>query len=277
MRPATNTPPSWGATAAIVALAFTLGCWMLDFAAATQTGLVRDLAALSLTAALRSFERGLVGSPQLVFLLSAGTALLAITAVWLPTGQPRRQKLLASAGFVALAIGLTALAGRFPIYLDLTEDRRNSLNPADERALRAMSQELRLTIYLAPEDSRLRELERNLLGKLRRVVPHLTVQYADTGKSGRFGTASSAQYGLIQYDYAGKHDESRSTSAAEVLPLIHALADQQVTPDPSVDYRGYPLVADANPSAVWFYLILPGLFAAVWWLSQRPPRAGPSR
>src|SRR5262249_40087821 len=54
--------PESAATAAIVALSFTLGSWILEFAATTTTGLVRAVAAFSLTPALRGLERGLVGS-----------------------------------------------------------------------------------------------------------------------------------------------------------------------------------------------------------------------
>ena len=37
------------------------------------------------------------------------------------------------------------------------------------------------------------------------------------------------------------------------------------------DYRGYPLVADADPSLAWFLGGLPLLIAAIWWRVQRPP------
>ena len=50
------------ATAAIAVLAVTLGCWVLDFSAQTQTGWVHDLGSLSLTAALKPFEHGLITS-----------------------------------------------------------------------------------------------------------------------------------------------------------------------------------------------------------------------
>ena len=48
------------ATAAIIALAFTIGSWVLDFALAGQPGVLEWVARLSLTQTLRTFEQGLL-------------------------------------------------------------------------------------------------------------------------------------------------------------------------------------------------------------------------
>jgi ABC-2 type transport system permease protein len=48
------------ATAAIVTLAFTLGFWVLDFAAATGPEWLRTLGEISPTQVLKQFERGLL-------------------------------------------------------------------------------------------------------------------------------------------------------------------------------------------------------------------------
>ena len=55
-------------------------------------------------------------------------------------------------------------ANRAGVYIDVTENRRNSFNPADEAALRGMRSPLLLRIYLSPDDSRLKEMEANFLG-----------------------------------------------------------------------------------------------------------------
>ena len=59
---------------------------------------------------------------------------------------------------------------------DVSEDRRNSFNPADERALRQLDQELKITVNVAPGESRARDLERNVLSKLERVLPDVTIR-----------------------------------------------------------------------------------------------------
>ena len=64
------------ATAAIVALSFTLGSASLEFAGANGTGLLRAIAAFSLSPALRGLERGLLGSPTALTLLVLGLGFL---------------------------------------------------------------------------------------------------------------------------------------------------------------------------------------------------------
>jgi mono/diheme cytochrome c family protein/ABC-type transport system involved in multi-copper enzyme maturation permease subunit len=261
------------ATAAIVTLAVTLGSWALEFAAGRQAGPVRDVAAFSLTPALRTLERGLLDSSQILVLVISAAVLLSLAAVLLPTGRTLRRRGLVSAGVLVLGAVAIGLALRSGVYVDLSEDRRNSFSPADEQALRQMDQPLLITVHLAPGESRLRDLDRGLLSKLRRVMPNLDIQYADTGRStGTFGAASSdPKYGLVEFSYSGAHVESRSTSAAELLPLIHGLAGRQVYPA-SLVYPGYPLEASLGPRIWWFIVVLPALGLLGWWLNQRPPR-----
>jgi plastocyanin/ABC-type transport system involved in multi-copper enzyme maturation permease subunit len=259
------------ATAAIVALAVTLGSWALDFAGSTQAGPIRAIAGLSLTTSLRTLEHGLVGTPQTLTLGLLGAALLALTAIWLPTGSTRRRKMLGSAGVLGVAAAAIALAVLFPAYADVSENRRSSFNPADERALRQMDQGLRVSVYLSPTDTRRHDLDRNVLSKLGRSVPNLVVDEPSTGTSGLFGGTPGEQYGKVVYEYQGRRAESRSTTQREILPLLYNLAGLQVQPDPVAAYRGFTLVADARGLGWWFYALFPALCLAGWWLNQRPP------
>jgi nitrite reductase (NO-forming) len=134
-----------------------------------------------------------------------------------------------------------------------------------------MDQGLHVTVYLSPTDTRRHDLGRNVLNKLRRTVPNLTVDEPTTGTSGLFGGTPGEQYGKVVYEYQGRRAESRSTSAREILPLLHGLAGKPVVPEPELAYPGYPLVADARGLAWWFYGLLPALCGVGWWLSQRPP------
>ena len=66
-------------------------------------------------------------------------------------GPPRAHKVLRGAAVVAPRGG--DLLWRFSSrgYVDVTEDRRNSFNPADEQAFRAMPGELVVTAYAGAE------------------------------------------------------------------------------------------------------------------------------
>jgi ABC-type transport system involved in multi-copper enzyme maturation permease subunit len=259
------------ATAAIVALALTIGSWILEFAGSTSTGLVRGIAGFSLTPALRGLEQGLVGSPTALALAVLAIGLLALTVVWLPPGVSRREKLLRSGAVAGVAAQALLLAVQLPIYMDVTEDQRNSFNPADVRALRQMPRELKVDVNLATNDARFMDLQRNVLTKLQRTAPHVTINYAETSTSSLLGGASGANYGLVTYTYGGKQGSSRATTAREVLPLIETLSGQSVVPDPVRPYPGYPLTTSADGAAVWFYLIVPLLAIGAWWYFQQPP------
>jgi ABC-type transport system involved in multi-copper enzyme maturation permease subunit/mono/diheme cytochrome c family protein len=260
------------ATAAIVALAFTMAAWILEFAGNTSTGVVRAVAGFSLTPALRGLEQGLVGSPTALALLVLALGFLALTVVWLPPGVNRREKLLRSGAVVGVAFQALLLAVQLPIYMDVTEDQRNSFNPADARALSEMTKELKVDVNLASNDSRFVDLQRQVLAKLPRTAPHVTINYAETSTSSLLGGTSGANYGLVTYTYGGKQGTSRATTAREVLPLIEALSGQTVAPDPVKPYPGFPLVTSAEGSAVWFYALLPLLAVAGWWYFQQPPQ-----
>jgi ABC-2 type transport system permease protein len=256
-------------TAAIFALAFTLAFWVMDFAATASDGLLHRIAFYSLTAALHQFEQGLFSLSAVLAMILGAIGLFALTAVWLPTGTALKQKLLISSVIVLVVLLAAFVSSRARVYFDVTENRRNSFNPADEAALRGMKRPLFVWIYLSPEDSRLKEMESNVLGKLRRAVPRLNVRYEDTGRQGLFSSVPDERYGLIIYEYDGKRAESRSNSPREILPLLHELSGTEVKPAKEPDYRGYPLVADATEYAVWFYGILPGLLVFSWWSIRR--------
>jgi hypothetical protein len=261
------------ATAAIVALAFTLGGWVLDFAGGTQIGPVRALAAFTPTSALRTLERGLLGSPHILVLLVPGIALLALAAVWLPGGVARVRKAAGSVAVIGATALVLVLGTRFAAYADLSEDRRNSFNPSEEQALRRLDQELVITVNLAPSDSRLKDLDSRVLTKLRRAVPRTSVNYIDTGATPLFGAGVDDKYGVTTFDYGGRHAETRATTAREILIVIFGLADARVQPEPqSAFYRGYPLVAEARATIWWFYVGLPALCLLGWWVSRRPTR-----
>jgi len=159
--------------------------------------------------------------------------------------------------------------------VDLTEDRRNSFPAADQRALADLREPLIITVHLAPEDPRYVDLRRNILLKLERVMPHVTIRLATAGQS-VVGSTSEEAYGEIEYSYGGRSDKSRSTSHREVLPLIYALAGRRApTPIAGEEYPGYPLLANASPTLAWFLGGLPLLIVITWWFSRRPPQIAP--
>ncbi len=257
-------------TAAMICLAATLGSWVLDFAAG-DGGWMGVLGSWSLTTLLRRFESGLLSSVSLTSFLALSMLFFIAASVLLHPGRRFYEKIKAmSWAFLVLLLVVLGLI-QIPQYKDITENRKHSFNPADAGALRQMNEPLKITIHLSKEDSRLYDLEREVLSKLRRIVPDLKVIFAGTQSIGLFGASESDTYGLIEYEYAGKQCQSYSNSTFEILPLLHALAGRKVKPDVIPSYTGHPLVVDASKSKWWFYLLLPLLFLLAACLFHQTP------
>jgi ABC-type transport system involved in multi-copper enzyme maturation permease subunit len=261
------------ATAAIVTLAFTIGSWVLDFALVGQSGVLGWISRLSLTQVLRTFEQGLFSAALVLGICVAIAGFATLAAIWLHPGTSFHKKLARTMLCVGLAGGLLAAATQLRKSSDLSEDKRNSFPVADQRALAELNEPLIVAVHLAPEDPRFVDLQRNVLSRLERVVPNVTILLVTAGQS-VIGSAGEVSYGEIEYSYGGRSAKSRSTSHRETLPLLYELAGVPVpTPQTGEDYPGYPLVADGWIALPWFFVALPLLIAvAWWWWSRRAPR-----
>jgi ABC-type transport system involved in multi-copper enzyme maturation permease subunit len=260
------------ATAAIIALAFTIGSWILDFALAGQPGLLDWFSRLSLTHTLRTFEQGVLSVSLLLGIAAAIIGFAALATVWLHPGQQLLTKLVGSLITVAVIAGALALSSQIRTSIDVAEDRRNSFPAADQRALAELHQPLIITVHLVPEDPRYVDLRRNVLSKLQRAMPDVTVRLAVAAQTMVGGTSDEA-YGDVEYAYGASSARSRSTSHREVLPLIYGVAGKPIPPPiPGQDYPGYPLEASGALPLAWFFGALPLLVVVAWWWTRRDPR-----
>jgi hypothetical protein len=262
------------ATAAIVALAVTIGSWVLDFTLAGRPGVFAWIALASLTQTLHAFEQGVLSAGVVLGIAAAIAGFAALAAVWLPPGVTLRVKLLRSFACIAATGAVLGLASQIRLAVDTTEDRRNSFSRADEALLATFGQPLTVIIHLAPEDPRYVDVQRAVFAKLARVLPDLTIRIAAPHSFAASG--ADERYGEIEYAYGARRDVSRSTSPREILPLIYGLAG--VTPPLAAsgdDFPGYPLIADGAAALAWFFGALPLLIALAWLLVRRPPRIDP--
>ena len=260
------------ATAAIVALAFTIGSWVLDFTIAGRPGILDWLARLSLTQVLRGFEQGLSSAGLILGVIAAIGGFATLAGIWLPPGVAARVKLVRSIVCILATIVVLTLIAQIGFSRDVTEDRRNSFPAADARVLAKLSEPLRVSVHLAPEDPRFIDLQRNVLSKLARAMPDATIRLAAARQPIATGTGDES-YGQIEFSYGARADVTRSTSPREILPLLYGLAQVPVPqPDLGGGYPGYPLTADAQVTLPFFFGALPLLIALAWWLSRRPPQ-----
>ena len=225
-----------------------------------------------MTQTLRPFEQGLLSAGLVIGMITVIGGFAALAAIWLPPGVSLQRKLLRSLSCVAATAAILAVAAQVRWSADLTEDRRNSFPVADERALPQLRAPLVITVHLAPEDPRYIDLRRNVLSKLERSLPDVTIRLAGAQQS-VIGNAGDDAYGEVEYVYAGRAATSRSTSHREILPLLYGLAGTAPpSPAPGDDYAGYPLVASADVALLWFFGALPLSISFAWWWSRRPPR-----
>jgi hypothetical protein len=257
------------ATAAILTLAFTVGTWVLSFAAAVHGGLWERLASYTPPVMVATFQHGLVRADIVLAAATLIAAGLTVAAVWMRTGIGLRQRGLESLAVVgAASLALFSLTFVRASW-DFSESRYNSFARADEEALRRIRSPLRLEVHLAPQDPRRYDLERRALSKLRRTMPELQVQYVSSSEVGLF-EQTSRDYGEIFYDLGGRRTASRSTSAEGVLETIYELAGV-TPPTPSDDdvYRGEPLASPPKGAALVFYALWPALVGGAAFLSLR--------
>ena len=248
------------ASAAIAVLSFTIGTWALDFFAAGRGGWIADVARYTPSAMLRRFERGLLSFDALAASVIVTVLLLVVAAVFFDLRASARKRAIHVA--IAIVIAIIAFAmipsdwGR-----DVSEDRRNSFSPADERLLHAIDAPVTIRLYLAAEDPRANDYERNVLAKLRHTLRALRVEYPYAGRSGLF--ENDDRYGTIVYRVGSKETTSRSTTEEIVLDELETLAG--LTPPQRGEgvYPGYPLNASPRGAATLFYVAWPLLVAAV--------------
>jgi ABC-2 type transport system permease protein len=167
------------ATAAIVTLAFTLGFWVLDFAAATGPEWLKTWARFRRRRPSSSSSAACCRRPMVSSLAGLGLGLAALAALILPPGLSRSARFKRGAAGAAV---LVAAAGG-DIHAELVarcqRGPAQQLQPRRRGGARPHGPGTRhLALHLAPEDSRAQEYERNVLAKLKRLVPGLTVRWA---------------------------------------------------------------------------------------------------
>ncbi|HEX8169898.1 MAG TPA: hypothetical protein VF824_05080 [Thermoanaerobaculia bacterium] len=252
------------ANAAIVVLAFTIATWALDFVAAGRGGWIERVAAFTPAAILRSFEQGLLRADVVLVALIVTLALFACATIALDAARAR---VVRTSIVIVIALVIIAGAMQLRASADLSENRRNSFAPADEQRLASIAAPLRVTVFLAAEDPRMRDFASNVLIKLRRSMRALDVRYPLAGRSGLF--ENDQRYGEIVYDLGGKRSISRSTTEEIVLDTIYSLAGLVRGESAPSDYPGYPLAKTPRGAELVFYLLWPALVAAAYLLSSR--------
>lgn len=241
------------ATAAIATLAVTVGTWILNLVAAVQGGVWEWAAGYTPTAMVAEFQHGLLRADAVAAATVLTAAGLVVSGVWSRPGRPVRRKLAESGAVAVVALVLLAGCSRLTASVDAAENRMNSFRRGDEAALAAIDAPIAIEVHLAAEDPRRVDLDRRVIGKLRRVVPAVKVAYIAETATGLM-EQTREHYGEIRYQVGGREVVSRSTTPEGALEAIYEAAGVDAPPEADIDiFRGHPLAVPPTGAAVTFY------------------------
>jgi hypothetical protein len=214
------------------------------------------------------FQRGLLQLDVVLIALCLTATGFGLTAVWSRLGVSIRRRSIESAILGVVALLLIVACGFARASWDVSEARRNSFSKADEFDLEGIYEPVRIEVHLAPEDPRRIDLDRQVISKLRRVLPTLEVSYISATSIGLF-EQTAPHYGEIWYDVGGRRSMTRVTTAEGALEVLFDLAG--IGPETQVAevYRGHPLAASPRGAAVIFYGVWPAAVLGAGWLRRR--------
>ncbi|MEO8180511.1 MAG: hypothetical protein ABI895_16875 [Deltaproteobacteria bacterium] len=234
------------AQAVTLGILASLTSWAIDaaegFAALAWLG---GASAWSIEQRLLPFQHGVLSLPSVVWLISASAIALAVAAIAgsfapAPTKIARALVVIATGVLTLLTVGTDGRA------FDLSEQRRASLPPDIVAGLRRLPGPIAVEVFLDRDDSRRRQLELDVLAKLRLARPNLPIRMpldeVTEVAEGQHG-GDEAQYGQIIVQAGATTRETRSSSAREIVALIFGAAGEEMPAWAPLPYTGFPVVA----------------------------------
>jgi ABC-2 type transport system permease protein len=255
-------------TAAIVALAITIGTWVIDFGAALYGGLWSLLAQYTPAAIVAQFNHGLLSVSTVLIILTVTATTVAIAAIWIQIGEPTRRRWARSAAVLAASVLACGALRLVPGYVDASESRQNSFSEPEQEALERLATPVSIDVHLSPQDARRMQFDRGALPKLKRALPHLTVRYLSRTSTGLYEQTDPG-YGEIVYSIGGRQSSTRVVTDEGALETIFDLAG--IAPPSEIDapYMGHPFVGRAAYAGIIFYVLWPALVGAAGFVVPR--------
>ena len=264
------------AQAATAALVLVAASWAIDaaegFAALAWLGRAFDW---SVTTHLGPMEHGIAALGAGLWMLCAAGGLFAVAWVGVRYEGSTVRRGLALAATLAGTACACALVHRIPWSFDLTEAQRQSLPPAAVTGLRALGEPLSIDVNLDQDDARRRQLEADVLTKLRLARPDLNVTYPLDGREAPAEGERAQGYGRIVLHVGPRTVETYSTSRRELVTLLFEATGRPLPDWRQPEYPGYPLVIAGRPRTAMLiiaYAGLPGALLLLGWLVTRSKR-----
>lgn len=270
---------AWTATvaqAAAATLLLVLFSWAVEaaegFAALAWLGRASEW---SITTYLGAFEHGTLALASCTWMLLACVAALGVALVGVRFDLPPRKRLFWLLGISLVALLGLRMAAHQPRAVDLTELRRGSLPPAAAQAVKNLPGPVSVTVYLDRDDARRRQMESDVLAKLRLARPDVKILYP-IDDAPIVGEATHGEdYGRTVLRVGQTSKETFSSSRKEIITMLFEAAGQSLPDWSQPEYPGYPLIISGRSRSallLFSYFAFPGLLIAVGWFLTRPTR-----
>jgi len=234
------------AQAVTLGILASLTSWAIDaaegFAALAWLG---GASSWSIEQRLLPFQHGVLSLSSVLWLLGASAVALAVAAI-AGSFAPASRKIAGALAIIGTGVLALVSIGTDGRALDLSEQRRASLPPDIVAGLRRLAGPISIDIFLDRDDSRRRQLELDVLAKLRLARPDVPIRMPLDAivevAEGQHG-GDEAEYGRIIVQAGPTARETRSSSAREIVALIFEAAAQQMPPWAPLPYAGFPIVS----------------------------------
>ncbi|HKO94724.1 MAG TPA: hypothetical protein VJU61_26395 [Polyangiaceae bacterium] len=233
------------AQAVTLGVVASLTSWAIDaaegFAALAWLG---GASAWSIEHRLLPFQHGVLSLSSVLWLSCASALALAVAMV-AGSFAPASKKVGRAVAIIGTGVVTLLSIGPEGRALDLSEQRRASLPPDIVAALRRLAGPISVDVFLDRDDSRRRQLELDVLSRLRLARPDLLIQMpldeASEVAEGQHG-GEDAEYGRIVVRAGAATRETRSSSGREIVRVIFEAAAQEMPAWAPLAYPGFPIV-----------------------------------
>lgn len=264
------------AQASALTVAVVLSSWAIDaadgFAALAWLGRVAEW---SVSTHLAAFERGSLSLGDVAWMLACALGCLSLALVGARFDLSRGRRIAAATAVVATTVAALVCASHLTRAWDLTEDRRASLPPAVARAIAAVPSEISLEVWLDRDDARRRQLELDVIAKLRLARPDLVVRTPLDGRQAPAEGARDEGYGRVVVVVGARRVETWSTSRRELVTLLFETARRPMPDWSQSTYPGYPCVVAGSArrkTAAFAYGVVPLALLGLGLYVTRAPR-----
>jgi hypothetical protein len=186
-------------------------------------------------------ERGTLAVGASLWFVALVAGALGLAYVGARFDLPRPRRAVAAMAMLAATLAAGGLAHRVRSIVDATELRRASLPPAAARALGELPGRVRFEVWLDRDDARRRQLESDVLAKVRIARPNVDIRMPLDERAAPAEGEREPGYGRIIIEAGAGRRETYSAGRKELVTLIFEAAGRTLPDWSQPEYPGYPL------------------------------------